>query len=231
MTASHRAYDRTSYDRTKRILDALVAALALIVASTIMLAVAVVIAATMGHPVLFRQTRPGRRGELFELVKFRTMRPAGTAGTAGTAGDAASSDAERLTTLGRWLRAMSLDELPTFWNVVRGDMSLVGPRPLLVQYLDLYTEEQARRHKVRPGITGLAQVRGRNSLSWEEKFAYDTWYVDHRSLSLDMRILAETVRAVLGRKGISAEGSATAPEFIGSTICGSAIGAERQRKH
>jgi lipopolysaccharide/colanic/teichoic acid biosynthesis glycosyltransferase len=229
MTDRHRTRDRLRYDRTKRVLDALVAAAILIVTSPIMLAVAVAIATTMGRPVLFRQARPGRGGELFELVKFRTMRPLATA--VDTGAGAASSDAERLTPLGRWLRAMSLDELPTLWNVVRGDMSLVGPRPLLVAYLDLYTQEQARRHEVRPGVTGLAQVRGRNSLSWEEKFAYDTRYVDQRSLRLDLRILAETVGAVLRREGISAEDTATAPEFMGSVTGGSAIGVERQSQH
>ena len=194
------------YDRPKRILDVLVAGLALVVLSPVLLAVALVIAVGLGRPVLFRQTRPGLHGRLFELRKFRTMQPAGPGRI---------SDDDRLTGLGRWLRATSLDELPTLWNVLRGDMSLVGPRPLLVRYLDRYTPEQARRHEVRPGVTGLAQVRGRNSLSWEEKFAYDVRYVDTRCLRLDLRILAETVIRVLRREGVSADGHATAPEFLG----------------
>ena len=211
MTAHERGgADRAAYERTKRVLDVLVAALMLVVTSPIMLAIAVVIVATIGRPVLFRQIRPGRHGELFEMVKFRTMRPVDATG-------GAVSDSERLTPLGRSLRATSLDELPTLWNVVRGEMSLVGPRPLLVEYLDRYTPTEARRHEVRPGITGLAQVRGRNALTWGEKFANDVWYVDHRGLSLDLYILAETVGAVLRRRGITAPGSPTAPEFVGTT--------------
>lgn len=195
------------YDRPKRLLDVLVASLALVVLSPALLAVALVVAVGLGRPVLFRQTRPGLHGRLFELRKFRTMKPIGPGRV---------SDGDRLTGLGRWLRATSLDELPTLWNVLRGDMSLVGPRPLLVSYLDRYTPEQARRHEVRPGVTGLAQVRGRNSLSWEEKFGYDVRYVDTRRLGLDLRILAETVVRVLRREGVSADGHATAPEFLGT---------------
>ena len=195
------------YDRPKRLLDVLVASLALVVLSPVLLAVALVVAVGLGRPVLFRQTRPGLHGRLFELRKFRTMKPIGLDRV---------SDGDRLTGLGRWLRATSLDELPTLWNVLRGDMSLVGPRPLLVSYLDRYTPEQARRHEVRPGVTGLAQVRGRNSLSWEEKFGYDVRYVDTRRLGLDLRILAETVVRVLRREGVSADGHATAPEFLGT---------------
>jgi lipopolysaccharide/colanic/teichoic acid biosynthesis glycosyltransferase len=201
---------RPWYDRTKRLLDIVLAVLLLVVASPAMLAIAVVVAATLGRPVLFRQARPGRHGELFELVKFRTMRPVDVPGGAVTDGD-------RLTRLGRRLRATSMDELPTLWNVLRGQMSLVGPRPLLVEYLDRYTPAQARRHEVRPGITGLAQVRGRNAMPFPERFAHDVWYVDNRSLRVDLHILAETVGAVLRRRGITAPGSPTAPEFLGGT--------------
>ncbi|GAB2947543.1 sugar transferase [Micromonospora polyrhachis] len=197
------------YDRTKRALDIAVAAVLLVLTSPLMAAVAVAIAATDGRPVLFRQHRPGRHGRLFELVKFRSMRPVDAA-------TGRADDGDRLTRLGTWLRATSLDELPTLWNVLRGDMSLVGPRPLLVRYLDRYTPTQARRHEVRPGITGLAQVRGRNALNWEDKFNHDVWYVDHRSLRLDLRILVATAGIVLRRDGISAHGSPTAHEFLGS---------------
>ncbi|SCG72868.1 Sugar transferase involved in LPS biosynthesis (colanic, teichoic acid) [Micromonospora coxensis] len=175
-----------------------------------MAAVALLVLVAFGRPVLFRHTRPGLHGELFELVKFRTMHHVDPSRGRVT-------DAERLTPVGRWLRATSLDELPELWNVLRGDMSLVGPRPHLVRYLDLYTEEQARRHDVRPGITGLAQVRGRNTLSWEDKFAYDVEYVDSRSFALDLRILAETIRVVLRREGITAPGSDTWHEWQGPT--------------
>lgn len=157
--------------------------------------------------MLFRQQRPGLHGKPFELIKFRTMIVA----EAGV-----DRDAQRLTRIGRFLRATSLDELPQLWNVVRGDMSLVGPRPLLMQYLDRYTDEQARRHLVRPGLTGWAQVNGRNALRWEEKFALDLWYVDHRSFVLDLRILWMTILRVLGRRGVAADGSATMPEFMGT---------------
>lgn len=199
--------DRRRYDRHKRAIDILVASLALLALSPILLGLSVAVALLMGRPVLFRQARPGLNGELFELRKFRTMHPPGRGRV---------SDGERLTRLGRFLRSTSLDEIPTLWNVLRGDMSLVGPRPLLVRYLERYTPEQARRHEVRPGITGLAQVRGRNTLSWEEKFAYDVRYVDARCLCLDLRILLETVITVLRREGITADGHATAPEFLGS---------------
>ncbi|MEN3610768.1 sugar transferase [Plantactinospora sp. ZYX-F-223] len=213
MTTRHRRYDRR-----KRVLDMLVAAVLLVLLSPVLLGCAAAVALALGRPVLFRQNRPGRDGRLFELRKFRTMRPVSPGRT---------SDADRLTRLGRWLRATSLDELPTLWNVLRGDMSLVGPRPLLVGYLDLYTPEQARRHEVRPGITGLAQVRGRNALSWEEKFRYDVEYVDGRCLALDLRILLETVLQVLRRQGISAPGSATMPEFTGSRPVGAEPGPGR----
>jgi lipopolysaccharide/colanic/teichoic acid biosynthesis glycosyltransferase len=162
----------------------------------------------MGSPVLFRQERPGLDARPFTLVKFRTMRAASST---------PADDARRLTSLGAWLRATSLDELPTLWCVLKGDMSLVGPRPLLMEYLDRYTPEQARRHEVRPGVTGLAQVSGRNRISWEAKFALDLEYVEQRSLRLDLWILARTCRQVLRREGIAADGSVTMPEFRGSS--------------
>jgi lipopolysaccharide/colanic/teichoic acid biosynthesis glycosyltransferase len=163
----------------------------------------------MGSPVLFRQRRPGLHGEPFELLKFRTMKVA-------KSGEGVESDGARLTTIGRTLRSLSLDELPTLWNVLRGDMSLVGPRPLLMEYLSLYNSEQARRHDVPPGITGWAQVNGRNAIDWEEKFELDVWYVDNWSLRLDLSILLQTVAAVLLRRGISADGHSTMPVFRGS---------------
>ncbi len=188
----------------KRSLDVACAAALLVVASPALLVVAVAILATMGPPVLYRQRRTGKDGRPFVLLKLRTMRPANGRDIA---------DATRITPLGRLLRATSVDELPQLWNVLRGDMALVGPRPLLPEYLDRYTAEQARRHAVRPGITGLAQVSGRNALSWPEKFALDVWYVDHASLGLDLRILARTLACVLGHRGVSAPGHATMPEF------------------
>jgi lipopolysaccharide/colanic/teichoic acid biosynthesis glycosyltransferase len=164
----------------------------------------------LGSPVFFRQVRPGMHGKPFEMLKFRTM-------TSERSPDGKMhSDSVRLTPFGRFLRATSLDELPELWNVLKGDMSLVGPRPLLMEYLPLYTPEQARRHEVRPGITGYAQVNGRNAISWEDKFALDVWYVDHFSLWLDIKILWLTVKKVLVRDGISAAGEATMPRFTGS---------------
>ncbi len=163
----------------------------------------------LGSPILFTQVRPGLHGKPFRIVKFRTMTDA------RDASDTLLPDAQRLTRFGRFLRASSLDELPELWNVLRGDMSLVGPRPLLMEYLPLYSPEQARRHEVRPGITGWAQVNGRNAISWTDKFALDVWYVDHGSLWLDVRILWLTVRKVLVRDGISAAGEATMPRFEG----------------
>lgn len=199
--------DRRAYDVTKRILDAGVAGVGLVVTAPLQAAVALAVLKEHGRPVLFRQPRPGKDGRVFELVKFRTM----------LLPDAQRvSDADRLTSLGALLRATSLDELPTLWNVLKGDMSLVGPRPLLVQYLERYSPEQARRHEVRPGITGLAQVRGRNNLDWDDKFALDVEYVDNRSLGLDLRILWETVAVVLLRRGISADGHVTMSEFRGA---------------
>ena len=163
----------------------------------------------LGSPAFFRQVRPGMHGQPFEMVKFRTMTDA-----RGPDG-ALLPDADRLTPFGRFLRASSLDELPELWNVLKGDMSLVGPRPLLMEYLPLYSPQQARRHEVRPGITGWAQVNGRNALGWDEKFKLDVWYVDHRSLWLDIKILWLTVKKVLVREGISAAGAATMPRFTG----------------
>jgi len=164
----------------------------------------------LGTPVFFRQKRPGRRGEIFEMIKFRTMTDA------RDVSGQLLPDAVRLTPFGKFLRSTSLDELPELWNVLRGDMSLIGPRPLLVQYLERYSPRQARRHEVRPGITGLAQVKGRNALSWEEKFEWDVHYVETRSLALDLKILWMTVAAVVFREGISAAGEATMGEFRGT---------------
>lgn len=190
----------------KRAIDLTGAMVLLVVTAPLQVAVAVAVWLDLGRPVLFAQPRPGLGGEIFTLYKFRTMRdPSGQPG----------SDNQRLTRLGRFLRSTSLDELPSLWNVVRGEMSLVGPRPLLVEYLDRYTPEQARRHEVLPGITGWAQVNGRNARSWQEKLALDVWYVDHQSPLLDLRILLRTAGMVLRREGISAEGHATAPRFRG----------------
>jgi lipopolysaccharide/colanic/teichoic acid biosynthesis glycosyltransferase len=202
-----------SRDRIQRTVDVCVATAMLLLTSPVLVVVAGLVVLSLGRPVLFRQPRPGRHGIPFTLVKFRTMR--GVDPRRGMV-----SDADRLTRLGKILRATSLDELPTLWNVLRGDMSLVGPRPLLVRYLNRYTPEQARRHLVRPGLTGLAQVRGRNALSWEEKFAWDVWYVDNRSLRLYARICAETVLTVVRRDGIAADGEVTMPEFMGTSASG-----------
>ena len=191
----------------KRAFDLVSALGALAVLSPILAIVAVLVLITDGRPVLFRQIRSGRDGRPFILQKFRTMT---------TEDDDPSTDAVRITRLGGALRATSLDELPTLWNVVRGDMSIVGPRPLLVRYLDRYSEEQRRRLEVRPGITGLAQVRGRNLLSWDERFALDVRYVDERTFIGDLRLIAETVRSVLRREGVAAEGGATMREFMGN---------------
>ena len=188
----------------KRALDVIVATAALAVLSVPMLAVAAVVRVAMGSPVLFRQVRPGRGGEPFTLLKFRTMRPG------------PGTDAERLTSIGRWLRRTSVDELPELWNVLAGDMSLVGPRPLLVEYLDLYSARQARRHDVRPGLTGLAQVEGRNLLDWDERLELDVRYVETHTLRLDLSILWRTIGMVVRREGISAEGEATMAAFKGS---------------
>ncbi|MGD8732714.1 MAG: sugar transferase [Anaerolineales bacterium] len=175
-----------------------------------LLLIALAVFLSMGRPVLFRQKRPGMHGVPFDLYKFRTMR------TVVNRQGEPRSDAERLTDLGRFLRSLSLDELPELWNVLCGEMSLVGPRPLLMQYLERYSPEQARRHEVLPGITGWAQINGRNALTWEDKFRFDVWYVDHWSLWLDFKILVITLWKVIKREGISQEGHATAQEFMGS---------------
>ena len=197
--------------RAKRLFDLALTLPGLVLISPVMLAVAALVRWKHGSPVLFSQVRPGYRGELFTLRKFRTMTDA-----RDPQGNLLP-DAERLTPLGRFLRASSLDELPELFNVLRGEMSLVGPRPLLVEYLDRYTPEQARRHEVLPGITGWAQINGRNALTWEEKFRLDVWYVDHWSLALDLKILWLTLVKVFRREGISQPGHATAEIFMGSS--------------
>jgi len=193
----------------KRLIDVAVGVSALVVGAPVIAATAALVYADVGRPLLFRQDRVGLGGRIFQLKKFRTMRDA-----VGRDGHPLP-DGERLTRIGRLLRASSLDELPQLINVLRGEMSLVGPRPLLVEYLSRYSPEQARRHEVVPGITGLAQVAGRNGLTWPEKFALDVFYVDHRSLALDLKILARTFAAVVKRDGISAAGQATMPAFQG----------------
>ncbi len=193
----------------KRVLDLLIAVAALAVLWPVLLLLALLVGLKMGWPVIFQQRRPGMNGRIFTVYKFRTMLD-----VTDSAGNPLP-DAERITSFGRWLRSTSLDELPELANVLRGDMSLVGPRPLLVQYLEHYTPRQARRHEVRPGITGWAQVNGRNALSWEERFEMDVWYVDHCDLRLDVRILLLTVSKVLNREGISQAGEATMREFTG----------------
>lgn len=194
----------------RRLIDIAAASVGLVALSPLMAAAALAIWFDMGRPILFRQVRPGLHGKPFTLYKFRTM--------ADFLGEDGSPlpDRQRLTGLGRFLRAWSIDELPELWNVLRGTMALVGPRPLLMEYLPLYSAQQARRHEVRPGLTGWAQVQGRNAITWEDKFALDVWYVDHRSLWLDLKILGLTVKNVLRQHGISAEGEATMPRFTGT---------------
>ncbi len=194
----------------KRGFDVVAAAALLLCLSLPLALLALLIRVKLGSPVLFRQQRPGLHGQPFLMVKFRTMTDA-----CGPDG-ALLPDAQRMTALGRWLRATSLDELPELWNVLKGEMSLVGPRPLLVEYLTLYTAEQARRHEVRPGITGWAQVNGRNAIDWTQRFKLDVWYVDHQTLWLDLRILWLTLRKVWRREGISAAGEATVARFKGN---------------
>ena len=194
------------YDRVKRLLDLCGAAILLLISLPVQLVVAIAVATKLGRPVLFRQLRPGRRGKIFTLIKFRSMTDVDPARGLIT-------DDERLTRFGAALRATSLDELPTLVNVLRGDMSMVGPRPLLVSYLSRYTPDQARRHEVRPGVTGLAQVSGRNAVDWAERFKLDVQYVDSRSFALDIRILVRTVASVFRREGISADGHVTMHEF------------------
>lgn len=200
----------SSPQRIKRLIDIVVAGTALIVLLPVMLIVAVVIVLNMGLPVLFRQDRPGLHGRPFQMLKFRTM------SNARDAEGQLLPDDIRLGRLGRFLRASSLDELPELWNIVGGNMSLVGPRPLLMRYMDRYTPEQLRRYQVKPGLTGWAQIKGRNSLGWDEKFALDCWYVDHQSTWLDLKILVLTIPSVLARRGISAAGHSTMPEFMGT---------------
>lgn len=193
----------------KRTFDITIGILLLAMLAPLFAVLAIAVAWNMGRPVLFRQRRPGLRGRPFEMIKFRTMRDA------VDEDGRPLPDAERLTALGRFMRATSLDELPELWNVLKGEMSLVGPRPLLMEYMELYSPEQARRHEVKPGITGWAQVNGRNAISWEEKFRHDVWYVDNRSVRLDLKILLMSVGKVLSRQGISADGEATMPRFRG----------------
>ena len=195
----------------KRLFDILGAVFGLLILLPIIVTLAWQVRRKLGSPVLFRQTRPGLHGKPFQLIKFRTMRNA--IGLDGRP----LHDSERMTSFGSFLRSASLDELPELWNVLKGDMSLVGPRPLLMEYLPLYSLEQARRHEVRPGVTGWAQVNGRNALSWEEKFRLDVWYVDNHSFWLDLKILALTVKKVFVREGISAAGEATMTYFTGSS--------------
>lgn len=197
----------------KRLFDLGAAVVALTILSPVMLVVAISVRVRLGSPVLFRQQRPGLHGKPFELIKFRTM-------TDATDADGKlRSDEERLTAFGSFLRSTSLDELPEFFNVVRGEMSLVGPRPLLMQYLDIYTPDQARRHDVRPGITGLAQVTGRNAQTWQDRLKLDTDYVDHHSLVGDLSIIARTVTSVIRREGVTADGHVTMPMFAGDKSC------------
>jgi sugar transferase EpsL len=194
----------------KRLLDLVVTAVALILLSPLLAAIALLVRLKLGSPVLFRQQRPGLGGKPFTILKFRSMNDA------RDSGGRPLPDSERVTAFGQLLRRTSLDELPELINVLRGEMSLVGPRPLLTDYLDRYSPEQSRRHDTLPGITGLAQVKGRNNLSWEEKFDLDTWYVDHRSLLLDLKILAMTVSTVVSAEGVSAAHHFSSPEFKGS---------------
>ncbi len=195
---------------TKRLFDFWISFAALTLLSPVLLLLAPLVRVKIGSPVFFTQTRPGLYGQAFQMIKFRTMT------NARSADGALLPDAERLTRFGRVLRATSLDELPELWNVLKGDMSLVGPRPLLMEYLPLYSPEQARRHDVRPGITGWAQVNGRNAISWDAKFKLDVWYVDHQSFWLDVKILFLTVKRVFQRHGVSADGQATMPRFTGN---------------
>lgn len=194
----------------KRLLDIVLSALALVILSPVLLIVAVLVRVRLGSPVIFRQPRPGRDGKIFDLYKFRTMTDER---------DAEGNllpDGDRLTAFGKWLRSTSLDELPELWCILKGDMSIVGPRPLLVKYLPLYNEEQRHRHDVRPGLTGWAQINGRNTLTWEEKFRYDIWYVRNVSFLTDLRIMFLTVLKVFRREGISSETAMTMEEFSGT---------------
>lgn len=194
----------------KRLLDIVIASTALILLSPVYFVVSRKVKKNLGSPVLFRQVRPGLHGQPFEMIKFRTMKDA------LDAEGHPLPDSERLTPFGQMLRSSSLDEMPELWNVIKGEMSIVGPRPLLMEYLPLYNSEQAKRHNVRPGITGYAQVNGRNAISWEKKFELDTWYVEHQSLWLDFKIMLKTVKKVIAKDDISAEGEATMSKFTGT---------------
>lgn len=195
----------------KRLLDIIIASIALILLSPLYAFVAYKVKKNLGSPVLFRQVRPGLHGKPFEMIKFRSMKDA------VDAHGNSLPDSERLTPFGQMLRSSSLDEMPELWNVIKGDMSIVGPRPLLMEYLPLYNTEQAKRHNVRPGMTGHAQVNGRNAIGWEEKFKLDTWYVEHQSTLLDFKIMFKTVHKVLAKDDISAEGEATMTKFTGTS--------------
>ena len=194
----------------KRLLDIVIASSALVLLSPVYAFVAYKVRKNLGSPVLFRQVRPGLNGKPFEMIKFRSMKDA-----VDTQGHSLP-DSERLTPFGKMLRATSLDEMPELWNVIKGDMSIVGPRPLLMEYLPLYNAEQAKRHNVRPGITGYAQVNGRNAISWEKKFELDTWYVENQSLWLDFKIMLKTIKKVIAKDDISAEGEVTMSKFTGT---------------
>lgn len=202
----------------KRLIDVAISATALLILGAVMASLSLLVAVRLGRPILFAQDRPGLEGRIFRLYKFRTM------SNARDANGVLLSDSDRLTAFGRFLRATSLDELPELWNVLKGDMSLVGPRPLAVQYLGRYTDIQMRRHEVRPGITGLAQVSGRNDLPWEQRLELDVWYVDNQSLWLDLRILAETIVKVFRREGASRPGQADMPDFRAAQLLGEAAG-------
>ncbi|OTG66896.1 sugar transferase [Acinetobacter sp. ANC 4470] len=195
----------------KRALDIMIATAALVLLSPLYAIVAYKVKKNLGSPVLFRQVRPGLNGKPFEMIKFRSMKDA------MDAQGNSLPDSDRLTAFGKMLRASSLDEMPELWNVIKGDMSIVGPRPLLMEYLPLYNQEQAKRHDVRPGITGHAQVNGRNAISWEEKFKLDTWYIENQSLWLDFKIMLKTVKKVLAKNDISAEGEVTMTKFTGTS--------------
>ena len=195
----------------KRIFDLTIACIVLILLLPVITWLSIKIFKNLGSPIFFRQKRPGLNGEIFEMIKFRSMLDA-----KDSTGNILS-DEQRLTKFGHWLRSTSLDELPELWNVLKGNMSLVGPRPLLIEYLPIYSEEQLRRHHVRPGITGWAQVNGRNTISWEQKFQLDVWYVDNQSLWLDLKILIMTVKKVLIRDGIAADGHVTTEKFRGNS--------------
>jgi len=196
----------------KRLLDIVIASIALVILSPLYIFVAYKVKKNLGSPVLFRQVRPGLHGKPFEMIKFRTMKDA-----VDIQGNPLP-DHERLTPFGKMLRSTSLDEMPELWNVIKGDMSVVGPRPLLMEYLPLYNKEQAKRHDVRPGMTGYAQVNGRNAISWEQKFKLDTWYVENRSLWLDFKIMLQTVKKVIAKDDISEAGEATMSKFTGTNI-------------